>query len=251
MVLKLLHSFLDLLTPRTCCACGRRLSVDEEVFCTACMLQLPLTDFLSRPYDNEMAQAFWGKIRHFEKAYALMYHEPHAQSAHVVYQIKYFNKPDTGTEVGTLMGSAMRDAGFLNDVNALLPVPLAKTRERERGFNQSMMIALGIKDVTGLPIIDDAVRRTTFNGSQTQKDRMSRAENVEHAFRLVKGDKLKGKHVLIIDDVVTTGATICALAQQLEEVEGCRISVAAIGFAGERIYGNHTEEEEYDINLSE
>ena len=176
-----------------------------------------------------------------------MYHEPHADSAHVVYQIKYFNKPDTGIDIGTLIGKAMKDSEFVNDIDALLPVPLAKTREHERGFNQSEMIALGIRDATGLPIIDDAVKRTTFNGSQTRKDRISRAENVEHAFSLVNGDKLKGKHVLIIDDVVTTGATICALAEQLEGIDGIRISVAAIGYAGERIYSNHTEETEGDI----
>lgn len=169
MPLKLFRSFLDFLTPRTCCACGRRLSVDENIFCAACMLKLPFTDFLSHPYDNELAQTFWGKVSHFEKAYALLYHEPHSDSAHIVYQIKYYNKPDTGVDIGTLMGKAMKDSDFLNDIDALLPVPLAKAREHERGFNQSEMIALGIKDATGLPIMDDAVKRTTFNGSQTRK----------------------------------------------------------------------------------
>jgi ComF family protein len=251
MTQKIFRSVLDFLTPRTCCACGRRLSVDEEVFCTACELQLPFTDFLSHPYDNAMAQTFWGKIRHFEKAYALMYHEPHSDSAHVVYQIKYFNKPDTGIDIGALMGRAMKAKGFLDGIDALLPVPLAKQRERERGFNQSKMIALGISDATGLPVIDNAVKRTTFYGSQTRKDRISRAENVEHAFCLAKGDKLRGKHVLIIDDVVTTGATVCALAKEIEDIEGISISVAAIGFAGERIYSNHAEEEADSTNLSE
>ena len=74
MPLKLFRSFLDFLTPRTCCACGQRLSVDENIFCAACMLKLPFTDFLSHPYDNELAQTFWGKVSHFEKAYALLYH---------------------------------------------------------------------------------------------------------------------------------------------------------------------------------
>jgi predicted amidophosphoribosyltransferase len=96
-----------------------------------------------------------------------MYHEPHADSAHVVYQIKYFDKPDTGVDIGTLMGKAMKDSDFLNDIDALLPVPLAKTRERERGFNQSEMIALGIRDATGLPILDDVVKR---NNIQWQSD---------------------------------------------------------------------------------
>lgn len=247
MPLKLFRSFLDFLTPRTCCACGRRLSVDEDVFCTSCMMQLPFTDFLNHPYDNEMAQTFWGRIRHFEKAYALMYHEPHSDSAHIVYQIKYFHKPDTGVDIGTLMGKTMKESEFLNDIDMLVPVPLTKKREHERGFNQSKMIALGINDATGLPILDDSVKRTTFKGSQTRKGRMSRAENVEDAFCLVNGDKLKGKHVLIIDDVVTTGATVCALAKQLEKIDGIRISVASIGFAGERIYSNHTQDTETEI----
>lgn len=247
MPLKLFRSFLDFLAPRCCCACGRRLSIDEDVFCTACMMQLPFTDFLNHPYDNEMAQTFWGKIRHFEKAYALMYHVPHTTSAHAVYQIKYFNKPDTGIDIGTLMGRMMKDSNYLSDIDALLPVPLAKKREHERGYNQSEMIALGIKDVTGLPIINDAVKRTTFNGSQTQKDRISRAENVEHVFQLVKGDKVKGKHLLVIDDVVTTGATISALSKQLEAIDGICISVASIGYAGERIFSYHTNDTKEDI----
>lgn len=239
MSLRFAHAFLALMAPRTCCGCGRRLAEEEDVFCAVCMMHLPFTDFLSHPYDNAMARTFWGIIRHFEKAYALMYHEPHAHSARAVYQLKYYNKPDVGVELGVLMGKRMKAVGFTDDIDFIVPVPLAKKRERQRGFNQSEMIAQGISDATGLPAVNNVVRRTSFHGSQTQIDRWSRAENVEDAFELLNADSLRGRHVLIVDDIVTTGATVSALAKVLGKAERVRVSVASIGFAGERIYSKN------------
>lgn len=232
--LKFFSSFFDLIAPRTCCVCGRRLDVNEEVICTVCFLHLPLTNFLDNPYDNDMAKVFFGRIRHLEKAFALLYHVPHANSARPIYRLKYNNQPDLGTSMGYIMGKKMKESGFFDDIDAILPIPLAKKRLKERGYNQSEMIALGMHDAVGLPIIKKAVKRLSFRGSQTQKDRWDRAENVENAFEITNPDKIKGRHVLIVDDVVTTGATVCALAKLIESIEGVKISVAAISFAGQR-----------------
>lgn len=224
---------LDTITPRSCCVCGKRLSPDEQVVCAGCLVHLPLTGFLHHPYDNEMAKAFWGKIRHFRKAFAPIYHLPHTPSARIVYQLKYFDKPDIGIDVGMAMGTIMAGEGFFDGIDCLLPVPLAKKRQRERGYNQSLMIAEGLRMAYRLPIVANAVRRVSFEASQTKKGRVSRSENVEHAFELANDRKIKGRHVLVVDDVVTTGATVCALATQLERAEVAAISVAAIGYAGE------------------
>ena len=246
MPLRLLRQLLDIAAPRLCSACGRRLNDGEEVFCATCMMRLPRTDFLAHPYDNEMAQTFWGRVSHFEKAYAFVYHQPHSESARAVYQIKYFGMADTGIDIGEIMGIQMKAAGFTDDIDIILPVPLTKERKRQRGFNQSEMIAQGISDATGIKVAKDIVKRVSFHGSQTRRDRQDRADNVENAFCLASGKRVTGKHVLIVDDIVTTGATIVAMAQQITLHPGVKVSVAAIGFAGERIYENSGREEDED-----
>lgn len=227
-----MRSFLDIIVPRTCSVCGRRLGLDENAICNVCLLHLPLTHFDANPYDNEMAKVFWGRIKHFEKAFAMIYHLSHSDSAHPIYKLKYGNKPDIGIDLGLFIGRILKESGFFDDIDAILPMPLAKKRLRQRGYNQSEMIATGLHDVSRLPVLHNVVRRISFNGSQTDKGRWDRALNVDNAFELIDDTKIKGRHVLIVDDVVTTGATVCSLARQLETVDGVRISVAAIGFAG-------------------
>lgn len=233
MYVNIIHRVLDLLAPRTCCICGRRLAVGDNLVCTSCLLHLPFTDFIDNVYENDMAKAFWGRIKHFEKAFAPFYHLPHSQSARIIYQLKYFNKPGIGIDIGEMIGKKLSEKHFFEDIDCLLPVPLSHDREKKRGYNQSEMIAEGLRNVTKLPILKGAVRRISFGESQTKKSRMDRNENVRHVFKLVRGEKVKGRHILVVDDVVTSGATICALAAQLEQMEGVRISVVAIGYAGE------------------
>lgn len=227
-----MRSFLDIIMPRTCSVCGRRLGLDENIICNVCLMHLPLTHFDADPYENEMAKVFWGRIKHFEKAFALMYHLSHSDSARPIYKLKYFNKADVGIDLGLFIGRILGESGFFADIDAILPMPLAKKRMRQRGYNQSEMIATGLHDASHLPVLRNVVRRISFNGSQTDKGRWDRALNVEKAFELIDNTKIKGKHLLIVDDVVTTGATVCSLAKQLETVDGVRISVVTIGFAG-------------------
>ena len=113
----------------------------------------------------------------------------------------------------------------------LIPVPLSADRQRERGYNQSEIIAKGMAEICGKPVLTNVLERREYRGSQTQKGRWERNENVENAFFLLNGNKIKNSHILLVDDVVTTGATICACAKQLEQVAGVKISVATIGFA--------------------
>ena len=162
-----------------------------------------------------------------------------------MYKIKYFDMPDIGVDIGEIMGKMMKEARFTDDIDVILPVPLAKERKRQRGFNQSEMIAQGISYATGI------VSRVSFHGSQTKRDRQGRTENVENAFRLKNGKLVTGKHVLIVDDIVTTGATIVAMAKQITQLPGVRVSVAAIGFAGERIYANSDDKDEEDNIFSQ
>ena len=221
---------LDLISPRLCVVCGNRLTVTEETLCSKCYLHLPRTDFDHDLYENVMAKLFWGQIA-IEKATALFYYEPHAETANILYELKYKNHPEIGVVMGRMMAKELMRSGMFEGIDAIVPVPLARKRERERGYNQSLELAKGVSEVTGLPIYNKVVKRTKFMGSQTQRGRWERNENVEHVFELVDGDSISGKHLLLIDDVVTTGATIIACAQEMQKASDVKTSVLALGFA--------------------
>ncbi len=220
---------MDLISPRLCVVCGNRLAVTEETLCSKCYLHLPRTDFANDLYENMMAKLFWGQIK-LEKATALFYYEPHAETAQILYELKYKNHPEIGVVMGRMMAKELMKSGLFEDIDALVPVPLAKKRERERGYNQSLELAKGVSEVTGLPIANLVIRRTKFVGSQTKRGRWERNENVEHVFELVD-DNISDQHLLLIDDVVTTGATVIACAKEMQKASNVKISVLALGFA--------------------
>lgn len=231
MKISFLQRLLDLATPRSCAVCGKRLSAEEDLFCTACYLHLPLTDFLTQPDDNPMTRLFWGRLP-IEKACALIYYTAHATSSYPIYKLKYLNAPDLGIDLGRYLGQRLRRAGFFGDIDALVPVPLTPERQRERGYNQSFMLAQGLAEESRLPVWNHVVRRKSFQSTQTNKGRLERAANVEGAFELTGADKISNSHVLIVDDVVTTGATVSSLGRELRKAPGVRLSVVSIGFAG-------------------
>ena len=221
---------LDLISPRACVVCGCRLSASEEVICGKCNLHLPRTSFQQDPYENIMAKMFWGQIP-IERAAALIYYEPHAETANILYELKYKNHPEIGEVMGRLMARELQTGNFFEGIDGIIPVPLAKKRERQRGYNQSNELAEGISEITGLPIYNKVVKRTVFEGSQTSLGRWERNENVEQVFELKDAPTIQGKHLLIVDDVVTTGATVIACAKELCKAEGVRISVLSLGLA--------------------
>ncbi len=202
MRIGILGKIIDLLFPRHCPVCGNRLAGEEEGLCMACVLHLPRTNTWEAPYGNDLAKMFWHQIP-VERCCALFYYAGHSFSSTIV------------------------------------PIPLAKKRQRERGYNQSEEIARGISMLTRIPVENGIVRRTVFSGSQTHKDRWGRAENVEGVFELTedyrpggkKGTFLEGKHLLMVDDVCTTGATILSCCKIMCGFAGTRFSVMVIGYA--------------------
>ena len=220
---------LDFVSPRLCVVCGRRLSPTERSLCAVCQLHLPRTAYQFTPDDNPMAQLFW-YLAPVERAAALIYYEPHSEMAQMVYQLKYDNRPDIGEDMGRVMGCDMQLAGFFDGVDVLLPVPLSRKRFRQRGYNQSEQLALGVSDVTHLPVVTKVLKRKHFRQSQTQLNRRERQENVADMFELRDGSMVEGKHVLLIDDVCTTGATLLACMDALKGIPGIRFSVLTLGF---------------------
>lgn len=234
MKISLLSRIMDLIAPRACCICGSRLAPEEVYMCLPCNVRLPRTDHAGNLYENDFAKVFWGRVKRIERAAALMYHQGGSQAAYPIYRLKYRHEPSIGLTLGRMMASELMASGFFEGIDLLVPVPLDPRRQAERGYNQSEMIARGMAEETGLRVETEAVERCQYHGSQTTMGRWERNSNVEHAFALRRGDKIRGSHLLLIDDVVTTGATICACAKVLEQVEGVRISVAALAFADPR-----------------
>ena len=141
------HRLLDLISPRLCVVCGHRLTVTEEIICARCNLHLPRTGFQKNPYENEMAKLFWGQIP-IERATALFYYEAHAETANILYQLKYKNYPEVGVEMGRIMATELERSGFFDGIDGIVPIPLARKRQRQRGYNQSLEIARGIQEIT-------------------------------------------------------------------------------------------------------
>lgn len=220
---------LDLISPRQCVVCGCRLSITERSVCTVCYLHLPRTAYQFSPYDNPMAQLFWG-LAPVDRAAALFYYEPHGEPARLVYDLKYADRPDIGVDIGRMMAEEMKMAGYFDSVNVLVPVPLSSRRQRQRGYNQSEMLCRGIHEITDIPIATDVLIRKHFQQSQTTLMRHQRQENVADMFELRKTADLEGKHILLVDDVCTTGATLSACAHALSVIPRIRLSVLTLGF---------------------
>ena len=220
---------LDFISPRQCVVCGERLAPTERSLCSVCLLHLPRTVFQFTPEDNLMAQHFW-HITPVKQAAAFIYYEPHSEMAQIVYKLKYGGRPDIGEDMGRLMAVEMSYARYFDNIDALVPVPLAKNRLRQRGYNQSEELARGIQQKTGIPIVTKAIARRDFRQSQTKLRRQERQENVKDIFLLKDDAELKNKHVLLIDDICTTGATLIACIDAIKHVEGISISVLTFGF---------------------
>lgn len=222
------HRVLNLISPQACVICGCRLGISEEVLCTACNLALPRTAFAQHPYDNEMARRFYARLP-IERASALFFYEAGSEASRIIHALKYFHHPEIGQVMGRMAAEEMMPYRFFDGIDLIVPVPLARKRQRQRGYNQSEEIAKGVSAVTGIGIDTGIVRRRHFEDSQTHKTQAQRLDNVENAFEAVDTTRAAGRHLLLIDDIVTTGATIWACSRPICEAASCRISVLSLG----------------------
>ena len=224
-----LSSFLSLLFPRCCVVCGRPLAKGEECLCTMCNINLPRTDYHLRK-DNPVEKLFWGKIP-LERATSFFFYRKGSDFRQILHQLKYGGQKDIGAIMGRYMAAELLASGFFEGVDVILPVPLHKKKQQIPGYNQSEWTARGIAAVTGISIDTESVVRQKNTETQTRKSSFERWENVEGIFRLHHAESLAGKHVLIVDDVLTTGATTVECASCLAEIEGIRISILTLAMA--------------------
>jgi len=190
---------------------------------------IPRTNYHIEP-DNPVAQLFWGRCR-IEKAAAFSYYSRDSRIRKLIHQLKYKGAREIGAELGRIYAVSLMSSKFLDDIDMIIPVPLHPSKVRQRGFNQSDEISLGISSVSGLPVDTATLVRKTVTQTQTRKSRYDRWTNVSDIFFVTDEDKLKGRHVLLVDDVITTGSTIEACADEILKTEETKVSVAAIAFS--------------------
>ncbi len=226
-----ISDFFDLLFPRCCVVCGRKLAASERFVCACCLRDLPRTYFC-KDADNPLARNFWG-LAELERAAGFIFYRRDNAVRHILYHLKYYRQPRIGIFMGKLMAQEVGRHNFFDGIDVLVPVPLSKPRQRHRGYNQCQMLAQGISEVTGLPIDNRSLVRKIANASQTKMRRMDRWNNVQGIFALTDTAALAGKHVLLIDDVVTTGATLLSCIKVLSTIPNLKISVLTLAVTKE------------------
>lgn len=222
-------SFLSLFFPRCCLVCGDVLAKGEECLCARCNIDLPRTEYHKRK-DNPVEQLFWGKVP-LERATSYFFYRRGGNSRLILYPLKYNGQKEIGEIMGRYMAAELLSSGFFEGIDLIVPVPLHKKKQKLRGYNQSEWLARGVSAITAIPVCTSGIVRLKNTETQTHKSALQRWENVDGIFQVTSPDLFKGKHILLVDDVLTTGATTVACALSFEKVEGIRISVLTLAVA--------------------
>lgn len=221
--------FLSLVYPRLCLACENPLYSHERSLCTHCVYHLPRTGYHLR-VNNPVSQLFYGRVELHAAAAFFGFHKA-GKVQHLIHQLKYKGAKEAGVETGLLYGAELKVSPLFGDVDVVLPVPLHRSKLRRRGYNQAACFAQGLARSMNIFLDETTLHRAAATATQTRKSRFDRWKNVEEVFALRDSAHLEEKHLLLVDDVVTTGATLEACAAQLLKIPNVRVSVAAMAAA--------------------
>ncbi len=224
----LFYDLAGLLFPRLCNACGSPLLKAERIICLKCGYDLPYTDF-HLFVDNPLARQFWGRVP-LHGATALLYFNKGGKTQKMIHNLKYQQQTGIGLFLGRKIGEHLLNTEHYQDIDLIIPVPLHPRKMRARGYNQSQFLAEGIAEILGIQINNKTLIRKTATQSQTKKDRYTRFQNLQHTFKVMDKNVLQGKHILLVDDVVTTGATLESCATELQKYSVKKLSIAAAAY---------------------
>ena len=226
---QIINDILDFMLPRQCVMCGNRLTVKEKSICTSCYIHLPFTNCHTIEH-SPLEKMFWEQFP-IERATSFFYYDG-KDVHHIIHSLKYNNRPEVGYNLSLTYAKELKEYGFFENIDCIIPVPLHWKRQRKRHYNQSFYIAKGINKVTGIPIYNNVIKRVVNNLSQTKMNSSERRNNVDGIFQLKKQDKISNKHILLVDDVTTTGATIISCAKELSKAPNTKISVLTLALGG-------------------
>lgn len=224
---EVLYDLRSLFVAHRCPVCGGELERGERTVCMPCRVSAPLTGYC-READNPLFRKCWGVLP-IHRASAFLFFLPRSGWRELIHAFKYRGAWRTAREMGEWYGRCLKESGLYEEVDVVVPLPLHPFKRCRRGYNQSEYLAEGIAAQLGVPIDRHSVRRHRNTATQALKPRRERAANVEDAFAVRRPESLSGRHVLLVDDVFTTGSTLLSCASALlETVPGCRVSLAAL-----------------------
>ena len=226
----LFHDLFDFLFPKKCACCEQLLVAHEEVICTLCRNDLPLTgSHLSN--ENEVKKVFYGRAK-VEHATALLFFEKKGIVQRLMHDLKYKGNKAVGPQLGKWVAGNLKQTPWHSEIEVVVPVPLHQKRLRQRGYNQVEGFGKSIADALGVRYNDHCLIKSRSAKTQVFKNLAERFKNVEHSFRIVENVKLLehivGKHILLVDDIITTGATLETCANRLLEIPGVKVSIATM-----------------------
>jgi ComF family protein len=231
-MLKTLNSYLNHFThlffPNVCEGCGNDIIENGSFLCAECLLRLPETNFIEEP-NNPVEKIFYGRMK-IEAAGSAFYFTKHSLLQRLILELKYHGNKETGFYLGKLLGYRLAQTGRFDSVDAIIPLPLNPRKERKRGYNQAAIIAEGIASVWQKQVQKNSVQRLVFTETQTHKNRIARWQTMEGVFENIDKESLTNKHLLLVDDIVTTGATLEACGEKLLEVPGTKLSIATVAY---------------------
>jgi ComF family protein len=225
----ILADTLHLFYPHLCAGCGSDLLQDHELICIRCIVNLPHTGFASQP-GNPVEKMFWGRMN-LHAGHSECYFDKAGLVQQLVHELKYRGNQEIGIYLGRLMAGSLVASGRFSAIDCLVPLPLFAGKERKRGYNQAAIICKGLSSIMDLPVLWDAVKRENATETQTKKHRAERWENVSGSFVLNEPERLTGKHVLLVDDVITTGASLEACGEVLLQAPLGSLSVCTLAIA--------------------
>ncbi|MDR3253050.1 MAG: ComF family protein [Tannerella sp.] len=231
-MIKLLKYLFALFYPELCLNCKKILVEGEKFVCLDCFCDLPTTDY--HLYKANNARILLSGYSQLNEVTAYLYFEKEGVTQKLVHALKYYGNKSLAVYLGNIAATELKNAGYFASIDTIIPVPLHPKRERKRGYNQSACIAQGMAAVYGCSVETEAVRRVVNTKTQTRKNAYDRRLNVENIFMATAIEALSGKHVLLIDDVMTTGSTISACVDALVAVPNITISIFALSIAGQR-----------------
>jgi ComF family protein len=223
------NDFMNLFYPQLCESCGSYLFKNEKTICTRCLFNLPKTDFHLNK-NNPVSILFWGRVN---INYAASYYtfSKGSQFQKLIHKLKYHNKKEIGLVLGKHFGESLKKSEFFKDIDVIIPVPLHPKKEKIRGYNQANMVAIGLSKSMMKPVDSKTLIRLVHTESQTRKNKLDRWKNVESIFQIVDPTTLENKHILLVDDVITTGSTLESCAHALLKTKGAKVSIATLAYA--------------------
>ena len=227
-VVSIIKDFAHLFFPHVCAGCGTDTISLHTPVCARCIHRLPLTNFHFYA-NNPVEKYFWGRIP-VRNATALCHFTGGSLVQQLLHQLKYKGNKEVGYLLGRMMGITLHESQRFSDIDMLVPLPLYAARQKKRGYNQSALISNGAGAVMNLPVNTDAVLRLSATETQTRKNRVDRWKNMEGKFEVVNPAALAGRHILLIDDVITTGATLEACGQEILQIPGAKLSIATLAY---------------------